>query len=511
MSAEALRLVEGGRAPRGWEELWVKDVWSRSELPHGDLASGYDGEDRIHFEGLLQPWLKEAAKRWARVRLLGDTTPSTMSNYVTDVRRFSEWLADHAPEVRSPALLSREVLEDYLLWVRHRSPWKPATRQRRVIALRNLLEEQAEDGLAGLPRGAIIHGGEVPRVDYRLPKELGAGVFAQWVDPANLALIDSEQHRTVVVLLALTGFRVSSIVTLARDALQLGPDGHPYLRYRNIKSKREAILPIAPQLAEQLTRQDAWLRGQYPEGSEWLLPSPRAATKGAAKGAAFHIAPRTIDHIVKGYVRRAEIRNTDGELALHIHPHLFRHHVATSMVNDNVPLTVIQKVLDHGSMLMTAHYARLHDETLRREVRRWHERVNVRGERIALALDGPLQEAAWMKERIARAKQALPNGYCGLPLVQTCPHPNACLSCDSFLTDGSFRHVHEQQQAETRRLLTDAREHDRVRLVEVLERDDHSLTRILEGIDAIKVDRADETDTDFDLRDLPAGIEKEAS
>ena len=62
-----------------------------------------------------------------------------------------------------------------------------------------------------------------------------------------------------------------------------------------------------------------------------------------------------------------------------------------------------------------------------------------------------------MKERIARAKQALPNGYCGLPLVQSCPHPNACLSCESFLTDGSFRAVHEQQQAETRRLLEKAR------------------------------------------------------
>ena len=34
-------------------------------------------------------------------------------------------------------------------------------------------------------------------------------------------------------------------------------------------------------------------------------------------------------------------------------------------------------------------------------------------------------------ENLARAKQTLPNGYCGLPLQQTCPHPNACLTCDS--------------------------------------------------------------------------------
>ena len=184
-----------------------------------------------------------------------------------------------------------------------------------------------------------------------------------------------------------------------------------------------------------------------------MAASLPAVGRRNGKGGAFHISPRTISRIVKRYVSVAGIRAVDGELALGVHPHLFRHHVGTSMVNEKIPLTVIQKVLDHGSIEMTAHYARLHDETVKQEVRRWHERVNIRGERIALPVDGPLQEAAWMKERIARAKQALPNGYCGLPLVQSCPHPNACLSCASFLTDGSFRAVHEQQHGETRRLL----------------------------------------------------------
>ena len=210
----------------------------------------------------------------------------------------------------------------------------------------------------------------------------------------------------------------------------------------------------------------------------------------------------TIRKIVKRYFSIAEIRGVDGELVLGVHPHLFRHHVGTSMVNEKIPLTVIQKVLDHGSIEMTAHYARLHDETVKQEVWRWHERVNIRGERIALPVDGPLQEAAWMKERIARAKQALPNGYCGLPLVQSCPHPNACLSCASFLTDGSFRAVHEQQHGETRRLLEKARENNSLRLIEVLERDEQSLSRILEGLDAIEADHAD--GGELDLLDLAA-------
>jgi len=78
-------------------------------------------------------------------------------------------------------------------------------------------------------------------------------------------------------------------------------------------------------------------------------------------------------------------------------------------VNEGVPLPVIQRVLDHASIAMTARYAHLDDETVKREIMSFHERVNIRGERIALATDGPLGEAAWMKERIARAKTLTAN------------------------------------------------------------------------------------------------------
>ena len=83
--------------------------------------------------------------------------------------------------------------------------------------------------------------------------------------------------------------------------------------------------------------------------------------------------------------------------------------------------------------------------------------------------------------------------------MQTCPHPNACLTCESFLTDRSFRAVHEQQQAETRRLLGKARTQGNVRLIEMLERDEHSLTRILDGLD--QLDNGHDADV-VDLRDL---------
>ena len=94
------------------------------------------------------------------------------------------------------------------------------------------------------------------------------------------------------------------------------------------------------------------------------------------------------------------------------------------------------------------------------------------------------------EDRIARAKQALPNGYCGLPLVQSCPHPNACLSCENFLTDSSFRHVHQQQLTHTQTLRECAEQNENVRLVELLEGDERSLRRILDGLDGLEADNA---------------------
>jgi integrase len=494
MTSNPLRVLDGGGVPYGWEELWARDHWRQHELPHGDLQNESGREAVVRFERLVQPWVKEAAKRWVRARLLASIAPQSMSDYVLHLWAFSGWLSERAPEVGSPAGVTRELLEDYMLAVRT-GGLAAGTKSARIGTLRAFLEEQREDGLAGLPRGAMIHAAEVPKGDYRLPKGIEGRVFDQFVDPANLELLPCEQHRTIVLLLAFTGLRVSSVVTLRRDALQIGSDNHPYLRYRNVKLRREAVLPIGPALCDQLRRQEEYLNETCgDEGTEFLLPSPPKHRQGSGLGGGHHLSREMVRQLIKNYVRKAEIRDSSGELASWVHPHLFRHHLGTSMVNDGVPLPVIQKVLDHSSIEMTGRYAHLHDETLRREMLRWQERVNVRGERIALTVDGPLEQAAWMKERISRARQALPNGYCGLPLVQTCPHPNACLSCDNFLTDNSFRAIHQQQLDHTQTMLSDARERGAVRLVDVLEHDEVSLVRIIDGLDALDTSSGDRID-----------------
>ncbi len=47
------------------------------------------------------------------------------------------------------------------------------------------------------------------------------------------------------------------------------------------------------------------------------------------------------------------------------------------MINNEVSLDVVRRMLDHGSPEMTARYATIKDQTLRREWERFQQRINI--------------------------------------------------------------------------------------------------------------------------------------
>jgi ferredoxin len=159
------------------------------------------------------------------------------------------------------------------------------------------------------------------------------------------------------------------------------------------------------------------------------------------------------------------------------------------LINLDVPQEVVRKILDHDSHAMTAHYARLHDTTIRRHWDRANK-VNHRGEKVTLDPDGPLAEASWAKQRISRATQALPNGYCGLPLVQTCPHANSCLTCPVFVTTPEFLPQHRAQHRQTLQIITAAEARGQTRLAEMNQQVADNLKKI---ITALEVDPDEQT------------------
>ena len=159
------------------------------------------------------------------------------------------------------------------------------------------------------------------------------------------------------------------------------------------------------------------------------------------------------------------------------------HSLGTTLINRDVPQHVVQKILDHETPEMTAHYARLTDTTVRRH---WEaaRKVNARGETVSLDPAGPLAEAAWAKQQLSRATQALPNGYCQLPAVKTCPHANSCLTCPMFLTTSEFLPQHHAQRQQALQIITAAEANGHARLAEMNRQVAGNLDSIIATLEA---------------------------
>jgi hypothetical protein len=151
--------------------------------------------------------------------------------------------------------------------------------------------------------------------------------------------------------------------------------------------------------------------------------------------------------------------------------------------NRDVPQHVVQKILDHDSPQMTAHYARLSDKTVRDH---WQKarKVNAAGQPVHLRADGPLGDAAWAKQQLSRATQALPNGYCELPLVQTCPHANSCLTCPMFVTTAEFLPQHHAQRRKTLQIIAAAEANGHARVAEMNRQVGANLDKIITALEA---------------------------
>ena len=131
---------------------------------------------------------------------------------------------------------------------------------------------------------------------------------------------------------------------------------------------------------------------------------------------------------------------------------------------------------------MTGHYARLHDTTVRRH-REQARKVNIAGQMVVLDPDGPLADAAWAKQRLGRVTQALPNGYCGLPVQKTCPHANACLTCPMFITTPEFLPGHRDHRKQIVQIISTAETHGQARLAEMNRQVLTSLDNIITSLD----------------------------
>ena len=473
------------RAQQSGEEVWQWDTWPTDRIDV-DGRWAHQPARRIYFSDIDPFWLRELVKRWARWRITSATkSPASIAVSTSSIRRFCRWGEAHTVPLPAPAAITRELLERYRADV-FALTLSPQRKSGLLTDLKVFLDDvRLHEWAAGLPANATYYRGEIPKDERRVPRFIDEFVMGQLENNHTLDRLPDLTTRTAVVILIETGLRSVDCLRLRYDPITIDEAGAPYLLFDNHKLSREAIIPISQRLVEQIRRQQHDLVERFGQPPPILLPRVRANPDGTHP-----FIWSTLNERLRRWLAECGVRDATGQ-PVRVTAHRFRHTVGTRMINNNVPMDTVQQMLDHSSPEMTARYATIKHQTLRREFDRYQDRINIRGEVIHLDPDGPLNDAAWAKENLARAKQTLPNGYCGLPLQQTCPHPNACLTCPSFLTTAEFLPQHQEQLDRTDRLIVEAEADGRQRLVEMNTPIRFNLLRIIDGLQTLETEPHD--------------------
>lgn len=452
----------------GWDAEYPRDAWQMHRL-------GFEGRRVLDFAGIPQPWLKDLAKRWIRWRLsTGLSLEAGGGRPLRALTRFAAFLDGQG--ITAASGIDRDVLERYLASLQ--------------AGLKNSQQRGIQIGLVGgfltairqhrwddeLPATALFFPSDYPPRPARLPRALAEHVMSQAEQPGSLAREANPAYRLITIILMRCGLRITDALKLPRDCVVTDPAGAPYLRYYNHKMKREALVPVDDELRDLIGQQQGRLAGRWPGGTAVLFPRPTKNPDGNAP-----VSSATYRHALYRWLNRCDIRDEHGQ-PVRFTPHQWRHTLGTRLINRDVPQHVVQRILDHDSAEMTAHYARLSDKTVREH---WEKarKVNAEGEPVQVSPDGPLGDAAWSKQRLSRATQALPNGYCELPMVKSCPHANSCLTCPMFVTSAEFLPQHHAQRQQTLQIISAAEAAGHARVAEMNRQVAGNLDKVIAALE----------------------------
>ena len=322
--------------------------------------------------------------------------------------RFSEFLATIAPGVDTLADIDRPLLERYLAWIATQ-PTGHGTKEDAVTGLHMFFQAIRRHGWDDtLPGTALFFPDDTPRRPPRLARHLAEHVMAQVEAPANLDRWPNPDGRLVTLILIRCGLRASDACTLAFDCLLHDGQGAPYLRYFNHKMHREAAVPLDEELEAEIRSQQRRVTQRWPDAHPHLFPG----RKGNADGRR-NLTYYSYRISLNRWLATCDIRDEHGQPA-RLTPHQWRHTFASRLINRDVPQEVVRVLLDHESTQMTAHYARLTDQTVRR---RWEQatKVNINGERVGIDPDGPLGQAQWPRPVMAWPPRPCRTATAGCP------------------------------------------------------------------------------------------------
>ena len=463
MESSNLSIVVNNSESVAKRELeYAKDIW---QLPVvGIKPPPYIRNAFMSFEGIEPIWLRNLAKKFIRFQ---SATKAfyTLVQYLRSIKHFSLFLLTYEKTVL-PAGIDRSLMLDFIAYVHglngvNEAKNKIITHTKLVITLAALEDWE------NVTKEKIMYRDDRLPVIRAKPRYIPNHVLDQLNRHMDSLPLDIKR---LVMILQHTGRRVGEICALPVDCLIQDGEGDFFLRYYEFKMKKEETIPIDHKIAAVINEQRLWVIDQFGAANIQYLFT--AKDFGAVQS-------DTVRQALHNLAKKHAITGFDGKI-WYFQPHQFRHTVGTQMINSGVPAHIVQRYLKHSSPEMTMNYSHLHDSTMKAEFAKFQGKmVDITGKILAdnPDIDVPT-DLKWLKRNVLA--QALPNGYCGLPIQQGgCPHANACLSCSHFKTTAQFMGQHKQQLQETERILHTAEQNGWTRQIEMNKKVKNSLESII--------------------------------
>jgi integrase/recombinase XerD len=402
-------------------EKTEKDLWDLRTfgVPLNLSQAGH----KLNFMLISQAWLRALVKRYLEYVLAVHSASNAQKKF-TALQHFSSFLAREAPQA-GIADLDRALILLYLNCLREQQ-LASVTWRYYLGSLRAFLETCAHRlQIPGLPRELLIFDDDFPPRREGGTREIPAEVLVQL--STHLKALPTTLLRMVAILLSV-GLRVNELCQLPINCLITDDKHEWYLRFYQSKTRRELVIPLVEEEvigAIQVQQQE--VRARWGETCPYLFPSPSSPTKPYLQA--------TFRRQLNEWALQCQITDRH-QHPYHFTAHQFRHTVGMRLINENVPLEVISRLLGHRSVSMTQVYARVRDQKLRADlerVARARKTVDYQGKTVKG--DPRANDPAVQMVRQGVRGQTLPVGGCGrLVVLGDCTHANKCLTCPMWLT-----------------------------------------------------------------------------
>ncbi|MFA5872027.1 MAG: site-specific tyrosine recombinase/integron integrase [Parcubacteria group bacterium] len=283
-----------------------------------------------------------------------DRSQKTIENYDHYIQRFLDW-----SKVKSPVDITDGLVRSYRLYLNRLNDekgksLKKITQNYHVIALRNFLKFLAKRDIKTLTAEKV----ELGKTEGRQIDFLEIEEVERMFDAAGGRDPKSLRDRAILELLFSSGLRVSELVSLDRDQINLRT-GEFSVRGKGGKVRVVFVSSEAKKFLEYYLDK----RGDMDPALFARIGVKRLEERKISRG--LRLTPRTIQRVVKYYATKAGIVKD-------VHPHTLRHSFATDLIANGADIRSVQEMLGHSSVTTTQIYTHVTNKQLKEVHKAFH-------------------------------------------------------------------------------------------------------------------------------------------